>query len=602
MNLSYQHANPSTGGGSYLLRFRDASLERTPCLLVDSGVGVDLDSLLGDDEYLAAIVLTHAHLDHYASLADSIRDGAPVYAAEPTANVLEDVLTEGEKNYEIGAAESAADAVEPIDGWETVVPDVDVAPVPAGHAPGAAGFVVRFQNGARTNHLLFTGDFTARRVAGYPGFSADLPVEIDALFVNVSTTDEFEETLSDSLFTIVERVQAGSSVLATASALTAVHYAYLLGYLGERLGESIPVTLAGQAAKLYADFGYDVPNVETVPVFESPDELLERGSVTFAGPEVPTEGSASRLFRAIQDDSGATLVQLTGGATNPVKTAGCTIYDYEVVNHPSLSVIDDVVEALNPIHVVAGHGPRRALRNFRGRYDERFVWASDDDREQTLYEDGRWAPPPWLSETAVQSIRAQDWRSNGGRFGDIASDGDGLPRVVRAAEPDLEAEGLDVARFDKRFGTREGKSSGEAESSAAADDSAEALAGGDAPEASVSEATAAVAESDAAAAVAESDGPTSAAESDAAASDSAASGPDPEEYPAVEETESFRLEVLDRLDSLESTVAGAKATGTQLRARVVDGGENVTMLRLLEDADLEHGEEVAVVLADESEE
>src|SRR6056297_2737228 len=162
MNLSYQHANPATGGGSYLLRFTDATLDRTPCLLVDSGVGVDLDSLLSDDEYLAAVLLTHAHLDHYASLADSLRDGAPVYTAEPTANVLENVLTEGEKNYEIGATGSVADAIEPLDDWQTIVPEVEVAPVPAGHTPGAAGFVVRFHDGSRTNHLLFTGDFTMR--------------------------------------------------------------------------------------------------------------------------------------------------------------------------------------------------------------------------------------------------------------------------------------------------------------------------------------------------------------------------------------------------------------------------------------------------------
>ncbi|MFC7078779.1 MBL fold metallo-hydrolase [Halorussus caseinilyticus] len=302
MNLSYQHANPSKGGGSYLLRFRDVTRDRTACVLVDSGVGVDLDALLGDDEYLAAVLLTHAHLDHYATLADSLRDGAPVYAAEPTAKVLEDVLTEGEKNYEIGTTESVTDAIRPLDGWQTLVPDVEAAPVPAGHAPGAAGFVVRFHDGSRANHLLFTGDFTTRRVAGYPGFRTDLPVDVDALFVNVSTTDDFEETLTESLFTIIERARAGSSVLVTASALTAVHYAYLLGHLGERLNQSTPITLAGQAAKLYADFDYDVPNVETVPVFDSANDLLERGAVTFAGPEVPSEGAHT----ACSEPSGTT--------------------------------------------------------------------------------------------------------------------------------------------------------------------------------------------------------------------------------------------------------------------------------------------------------
>ncbi|MFC4451645.1 MBL fold metallo-hydrolase [Halorussus aquaticus] len=572
MRLSYQHANPSTGGGSYLLRFRDATRERTACVLVDSGVGVDIDSLLADDEYLVAVLLTHAHLDHYASLADSLRDGARVYAAEPTANVLEHVLTEGEKNYEIGTTDGVLDAVEPLDGWETLVADVEVSPVPAGHAPGGSGFVVRFGDGSRTNHLLFTGDFTTRRVAGYPGFRTDLPVDIDALFVNVSTTDDFEETLSESLYTLVERAQAGSSVLATASALTAVHYAYLLGHLGERLGDPIPVTLAGQCAKLYADLGYDVPTVEAVPVFDSASDLLERGTVTFAGPEVPTEGSARRLFGVVEDDSAATVVQLTGGATTPVDTATCTVYDFEVVNHPPLPAIDELVEEFDPIHVVAGHGPRRALRNFRGRYDERFVWASDDEREQVLYEDGRWSPPPWLSETAVQSIRARDWRANGARFGELVEREESLPAVVRVADPDLGAEGVEVERFEDRFGERDD-----------ATHSTETGTDGAASKAVDTETCGRRADG------------SNAGEPEATEPETAESGLSDSAVPdaAVTETERFRREVLGRLDDLEPTVSGAR-----LRARVVDGGDDVTLLRLLDDADLEHGEEVALVLTE----
>jgi hypothetical protein len=55
------------------------------------------------------------------------------------------------------------------------------------------------------------------------------------------------------------------------------------------------------------------------------------------------------------------------------------------------------------------------------------------------------------------------------------------------------------------------------------------------------------------------------------------------------------LEILDKLQSLESAV-----TGTRLRAKAVDGGEDVTMLRLLDDADLEHGEEIVIVVPDEN--
>jgi putative mRNA 3-end processing factor len=552
MKLSYQHANPSTGGGSYLLRFRNESEERTACVLVDSGVDVDLGAMLGDDEYLAAVLLTHAHLDHYASLSDSLRDGAPVYAAEPTANVLENVLNEGEKNYDIGSSDGVLDALEPVDDWTTLVPNVEAAPIPAGHAPGAAGFVVQFEDGTRTNTVLSTGDFTTRQVAGFPGVPADLVTDVDVLFVNVSVTDGFEETLSDSLFTIVERARAGSPVLVTASGLTGVHYAYLLGHLGDRLDESIPVTLAGQAAKLYADFGYDVPNVETVPVFDDPTELIDRGTVTLAGPEVPKEGGARRLFSVVEDDSSATLVQLTAGATTPFETASCTVYDFEVVNHPSIPVIDDLVESLDPIHVVAGHGPRRTLRKFRGRYDERFVWASDDDREQTLYADGRWSPPPWLSETAVQSIRARDWRSKGLGLGNGEDEDPSLPAVAPTDEPDLEAEGVAVERFEGRFGERDG-----------ADD------------------LPVVDSSSTESAVIDSSPPESHA-------------PD---HPDQGDAEAFRAEVLDRLESLERRLADS---GPPVPARVVDGGDCVTFLRLLGDVDLEHGDEVEVVLtADE---
>jgi putative mRNA 3-end processing factor len=587
MKLSYQHANPSTGGGSYLLRFRNEPEERTACVLVDSGVGVDLDALLGEDEYLAAVLLTHAHLDHYASLSDSIRHGAPVYAADPTANVLEHVLVEGEKNYEIGASDGVVDALEPTDGWTTLVPGVEAAPIPAGHTPGAASFLVRFEDGTRTNTLLFTGDFTTRQVAGFPGISTDLPTGVDGLFVNVSTEDEFEETLSDSLFTIAERARAGSPALVTASGLTGVHYAYLLGHLGERFDESLPVTLVGQAAKLYADFGYDVPNVELVPVFDDPTELVERGTVTIAGPEVPKEGGARRLFRQIEDDSSATLVQLTGGATNPIGTAACTVYDFEIVNHPSISVIDDLVAGFDPIHVVAGHGPRRTLRKFRGRYDERFVWASDDDREQTIYADGRWSPPPWLSETAVQSIRAQDWRSAGLRLDDVGDEGPKLPAVAPADEPDLEAEGIAVERFEDRYG---GQTDDDLLVVDSTTESASTSSGADS--ALDSSATESVEIE-----------PTTpdhpSAEGKEKTEDGSAATPEVREREdRIDEVEEFRAEVLDRLESLESTVADS---GTPVRARVLDCEDSVTLLRVLGDVELDHGEEVEVVLAGDRE-
>jgi putative mRNA 3-end processing factor len=65
-------------------------------VLVDAGTDVAVDDLLADDEYLTAVVLTHAHADHYQSLAANLRDGAPIYASEATARILESVLDEAE--------------------------------------------------------------------------------------------------------------------------------------------------------------------------------------------------------------------------------------------------------------------------------------------------------------------------------------------------------------------------------------------------------------------------------------------------------------------------------------------------------------------------
>ena len=66
MNVSYQHANPYDGNESFLLRF-EQEMGQTACILVDAGAGVDIDDLLGDDKYLTAVLLTHAHSDHTTS-------------------------------------------------------------------------------------------------------------------------------------------------------------------------------------------------------------------------------------------------------------------------------------------------------------------------------------------------------------------------------------------------------------------------------------------------------------------------------------------------------------------------------------------------------
>ncbi|WP_435345361.1 MBL fold metallo-hydrolase [Haloarchaeobius sp. HRN-SO-5] len=446
MQVSFQHANPHSGNESVLVRFTGGVTGQSACVLVDSGTGVDLDALLRDDEYLTAIVLTHAHLDHYETLGESVRDGAPIYAAEPTAAILDDVLTEATSNYDVTNVDDVLDALTPVTDWTTVLGDVEVRPVPAGHAPGAAGFLFRFDDGGDPHTMLATGDWTRRRVAGFPGLPTTLSPE--ALVLTGATRDGFSAELTDAVSTIVERARAGSSVLVTASGLVGVHLAYLIASL-ETAGVEVPsVSIVGHAAKLYDTLGYDHPAVTSVPRFGDPDRYVGPGTVTVAGPEVPVEGSARRLYGQIRDDPGATLVQVTSGPASPVESARCTVDRFQYSNHPTEETVDGLVEDLAPNQVVVTHQTGTGLSRYKDRYDS-FVWATTDADEYTIYDDGRWTKPPWVNDRVARRLRSRQY-GNGGQLGVLTDTGESLPAVERAGV-DLEAEGLDVSALSDRF-------------------------------------------------------------------------------------------------------------------------------------------------------
>jgi hypothetical protein len=61
MRVSYQHASPHNGRESTHVRFYGGIRDETTYILVDIGDGVDVGALSGEDEYLSAICLTHAH-------------------------------------------------------------------------------------------------------------------------------------------------------------------------------------------------------------------------------------------------------------------------------------------------------------------------------------------------------------------------------------------------------------------------------------------------------------------------------------------------------------------------------------------------------------
>ena len=553
MNVSFQHLNPWRGHDSTLLTFSGGVSDQSTHLLVDAGMNVDIDGAIPDGEHLAATLLTHAHLDHYRTLAANARDGAPVYTTAATANLLEQVLSESEKHHDVGEVDAVIDRVQPIDGFTRVGRNVEISPLPAGHVPGAASFVVRFSDGDRRRHVLLSGDFTFRRAAGYPGFPDDLPFDVDVLFVNAATDDGFESTVTDVVGEALELANAGKPVLVTAGGLTGLHLAYVLGHAGPELGRSVPVRLVGQAAKLYDLLEYDVANVSTARTFTDPSDQIEPNTITIAGPEVPIEGSAKRLFEVIKDDPSAALVQVTTSGLDPVSSASCTVSSYELSNHSTPGCLDRLVSNLQPIHVVLKH--TRRLDHFKERYDASFVWANDDCFEQTLYADGEWIAPPWMSEHGVRAVRGSR-----DTFGDLFPSGEfgsvTLPKLDRYEEVDLAAEGLHVDELGRTTPpeqtTMQTGSSGE-------NSTIEVTDGGD--------------------------GATSAAPSPA--TEPAQSGTD-----EVTSSE-FERTVTDRLDAIEQALSGQT-----VEARVVDAGDGLILFRPLDAMDLEDGRVVELVVRD----
>mgnify|MGYP000123808804 CR=1 FL=1 len=572
MQVSYQHANPHDGRESHLLRFHEEIHDQTTCILVDSGSGVDVDDLLGEDEYLSAILLTHAHLDHYRTLGSNLRDEAPIYATPETMEAITTRLDTDAEHADLDNPDDVRAAIEPITDWTTITSDIHVTPVPAGHAPGACGFVVRFAEGDDRHHLLATGDFTTRRAAGYPGLATDLPV--DAVFLTAATNADFRDQLTGAVATVVERASAGSTVLTTTSGSTGVHLAYLLAHVARASDLVRPVTVAGRVATLWEAFDYDHPAVECVTTFEDPDEVLGPGRITIAGPEVPIAGSSERLFDAIEDDAGATLVQVTSGAFDPERSAGCTVYDYQLSNHPTEETVDSVVEALGPIHVVITHQQGHAADRYKDKYDS-FVWATDDSKHYTLYDDG-WSGPPWVTEATRRRVRSRLYTDAGPDVGGSLDTVDvPLPTVERHDDVDLVTEGIDTDRLADDLGLD--PSVLEAPVVVDADGSTDdpvAVADG----ASVSDAVDETSQSD--------------DRSERRTEDSTA-GDD------VEVCSDSIADVLARLDRIEDAV-----TGTRTGATVVDAGDGVTLLRVTDESVAEalaHGERVDLVIQTDQE-
>lgn len=441
MKVKYQNANPRRGAQSYYIKFQDKERETTNVVLVDAGEGVDVSEDLDDDEYLSAILLTHAHGDHYHSLHKNLKHGAPILASPDTSKSLKTVYTDAKDHsfdeVNDGQSEEVFEQLKPITDWENLVgEDVKTKPVPAGHTPGASGFLIRFNDGNDRQNILVTGDFTFEKSAGNPGLPKEYPFEIGALFLNASTRRENE--LEDALGKVLGYAERGNEVVVTTSAANGVKFSYVLGKILDRVGETTTVKTIGSTAKLYETLDYDVPNVASVVKYDDASDIIAPGTVCVCAPENPRAGSSSNFLRALDEEDGV-VIKL--GGKEAVDTEKRS-FSYTYTSHPTEEDLNELVDSVVPRNVIVEHDIHE---RYRDGLSDAFVWATPNQNEHTLYDGGSygegWVDPPWMRDTdrIREIIEAKD-----------RAKGDELPPVKNKGSS-LEEEGVEIAKvFEAR--------------------------------------------------------------------------------------------------------------------------------------------------------
>ncbi|WP_230890108.1 MBL fold metallo-hydrolase [Halobacterium sp. KA-4] len=402
MNISFKYANRSNT--SVLLKFDGIIDNQTLCLLVDAGEGTDVDSLINEDEneFLAGILLTHLHLDHYISLDENLRDNTRIYTSKENEKILNTVLSEANSNRTNSFnTHQIQSSVTPITDSITIGDALTITPVPAGHTPGATGFYIQFGSDGDTETILITGDFTRRTVAGYSG----LPLhETDTLILTGATADSFQDSITSALDKALEHGVSGSPTLVTASGLNCVHFTYLLGHLLDRTSSPSQVNIVGQAAKLYDALGYAVPNVNSIQEYDA-GNVVGESYITVSGPDIPNSGGAKLLFDEIRHDPNAGLIQLVSGDRGDIADSQCTINRYVTVNHPTMETVENTIELLNPEQAIITHQTGDNLERYRDQLPTA-VWAPKDNQTYTFYKDGEWTPPHWINKETLRKYNS----------------------------------------------------------------------------------------------------------------------------------------------------------------------------------------------------
>lgn len=428
MQVEFQSMNPSKTDDSFLLRVDDSLDPVTHCFLVDCGKGVDVEEFLDDTDELSGIIITHAHEDHISALPENARKNTPIYTTPDTAIVLKELFNHAsnqsnssDNKYSSNGswsfwdritpnvAETVTQQLTPIEETTQLTPSVDLIPLPAGHTIGAGSFIFKTYTGTKEHHFLATGDFTPYAVGQTPGLNRDVAqvADIDVLFMNTgmrTQEESYEDVFTDSTRTILEQATQGKKVLVTSSSLTSIHYANWLQKTVKEYSSNINIVLAGLSAVMYDKLGYGTSNLELVPTYQD-NSIAENGTIVISAPEVPASGGSGRIYKHLENDSNASIIQIKSGGD--VSNNHVSIdHSYRYVPHPTQDELDSFVEFTNPVHTVLNHGPKN---HYKGKYSFTIHWTvMNHHKRNLLLDNGTLCNPPWVNYSYASEIKSEN--------------------------------------------------------------------------------------------------------------------------------------------------------------------------------------------------
>src|SRR5215210_1741137 len=390
------------GGSSHLLDFGRTRV------LVDAGIRPDGRGIIApafqEIEGLAAVVVTHAHLDHCGALPLLVRDHpeVPIYCTPPSARLIAAALND---HAAMGGGLSGGAPLSEVKKRLSPVPfgkpvkvgDARITLTESGHILGAAS--VLFETGSAT--VFHTGDISLEDHFSIP--SARLPdvEDIDLLIMEATLADQKPQPFSESVRTMIEvinetTVEREGIVLIPTYALGQAQEIILgLKHYGKEYGldRNVFIYVDGSVVttseRLYAEqLGYMKPYLqhtdprelffgENIRAVANDDKARERilsNPCAIIASPVTMQGGASAFYRRKLEKNPKNAVILPSNAASSYGTHRAAgeeeqwrVERVSFAAHCTQDELLGITEKLSPRQIILIHGSKRRISDLAYR-------------------------------------------------------------------------------------------------------------------------------------------------------------------------------------------------------------------------------------------